>query len=412
MSILAPIRQVCVPLMSLMILILGSGFFVTLLTLDMHAMKASHFVIGLLSAAYYLGIVVGSIYVGNMIRNSGAIRVYAACASFTAAIMLVHGLCQDPYLWVVLRFLSGLSMAGMFIVIESWVLMLATDDNRGQVLALYMVAIYLTNALGQGILNFSFSNPIGLFCVASILASISVVPICISKIKNPQLETHDKMGFKKLVKTSPSALLGCFIAGMILGSVYGLLPDYGAEKGMNTADISWLMGMTILGGTLLQYPIGRASDFISRRWVMLFVCFTLIGTSAVLQFTPVKDFYILMVTVFFFGGCAFTLYPLSISHMCDLIPPNKVVEASQGLLVFYGIGAVIGPIVSPVFVSFFGIEGLMIYFITTSAFYILFITWRRTQKPAPALKDQQEFVSVPTGAGSVLSELDPRRQKN
>jgi MFS family permease len=141
---------------------------------------------------------------------------------------------------------------------------------------------------------------------------------------------------------------------------------------------------------------------------MLSVCLMLVATSFFIRETDIDHVWLLFAIVFLFGGCAFTLYPLSISHMCDLIAPSKVVEASQGLLVFYGVGAVTGPLITPFFIEQWGYEGLMIYFMSICSIFILFMIWRRTQKAPPLLKDQQEFVAVPAPAGLIISKLDPR----
>jgi MFS family permease len=400
--------QVWLPLLSLVILTLGNGLFSTLLVLKLHHLAVSNLLIGSVGAAYYAGMVVGAFHTGKFILTSGHIRSYAGFASLTAVLTMIHGLFPDPYLWIVLRFLGGYCMAGLFVVIESWVLNSSTPVTRGQILSFYMVAIYGAQSLGQFLVGLSTITSLVPFVIASMLASLSVVPMTITKIEAPQFLEPEGLTLRQLIRVSPSGTLGCFVSGLVLGCIYGLLPAYGASSGLSTVQVAWLMGITILGGMLWQYPVGFLSDRLGRRIVTFAVTLCFMGSSLAIVLCSVQHVLILLSIAFAWGGFAFVLYPLSISHACDYLSSNKIVAATQGLLLAYGIGATVGPIIAPLFMRLLGNQGLMLYFTTTTGILAAFLLWRRTQKSAIPIKDQLIFVTVPAVISPIHNELDPR----
>ena len=67
------------------------------------------------------------------------------------------------------------------------------------------------------------------------------------------------------------ALLACFL---------GLGPLYARSLGFSASGAASWMGTGILGGLILQVPVGRLSDRVGRRAVLCGVCLALVGTCA------------------------------------------------------------------------------------------------------------------------------------
>jgi len=395
------------PLLSLFILILGNGLFTTLIPVRLHIEESSALTIGIMSAAYYLGLVCASFRTERAIIRVGHIRAFSAFASALSVVSLLQGIFVIPWLWIILRFLGGFATAGLFIVIESWLLILGTIKTRGQILALYMIALYAAQALGQFLINLGDPTTLLLFAVTAMLSSLSVIPLAMAKIGLPQFEEPSTLSFKKLYHKSASGIIGCFSSGLILGAIYGLLPVFILEKTTNNSAIALFMAATIFGGMALQYPVGRLSDFIERRTVLAAVAFCTVVISLLVNFLFTWH-WAALAGVFLFGGLTFTLYPISISHACDSLDQKDIVSGTQGLLLAYGLGAAAGPVIAPLFIHLLGPNGLFIYFALISGLLGLFFLWRKTYVTAST--QEERFVPMP-GTTPIAAEMDPRGEQ-
>lgn len=398
------IKLAIAPLLSLFILILGNGLFTTLVAVRLHGEGSSALIIGLATACYYAGLVCASFKIERSIIRVGHIRAFSAFASALAVISLLQGIYVNPWFWLFLRFLGGIATAGLFIVIESWLLILGTIKTRGQILAIYMVTFYAAQGLGQFLINLGDPESLILFAITAMLCSLSVIPLAMSKVGAPQFGEPTSLSFRSLYKKSASGIIGCFCAGLILGSIYGLLPLYLAEKTHNTSDVGLFMALTIFGGMALQYPVGKISDYVDRRNVLIAISLLTIVISLSINILFHWQ-WAALIAIFIFGGLTFTLYPVSISHACDLLLPNEIVAGTQGLLLAYSLGATIGPAIGPLFMKLIGINGLFLYFITISAILAIFFSWRKIWV-APR-KHDETFIPIPQTT-PITAEMDPR----
>ena len=406
------LKQTKTALLSLFILILGNGLLMTLLPLRLHWEHASTLLIGGLTTAYYAGLVVGSFKVEGFIIRVGHIRAFAAFASLLSVICMLHGFWSDALFWIVLRFFGGICTAALFVVIESWLLAKGTLKTRGQILSFYMIALYGAQAASQFLLNIGGKASIIPFCVASILATLSIVPLAMTKAVTPEISEPSTLRLKSLYNVSPTGVIASFISGLLLSAIYGLMPLYLGKSGIGISQIATMMAVLILGGMLLQYPIGRLSDKFDRRLMMVFVC-SLVTLMSLLLIMAIKiDSYPLeLIALLLLGGMTFTLYPLSISHACDQLEPEDLVAGTQGLLLVYSIGATLGPIFAAVFMRpWLGANGLIFYFIALSLILGWFLLWRKTTAPQVSLEDQQDYITVPQTT-PIASELDPRSEE-
>ena len=401
------LRSTITPLISLIIIILGSSLMTTLLTVKLSHLGVSSLMIGAMSAAFYGGLVLGSFKIEPFIVRVGHIRAYAAFASTLAVVSILHGLWLNTWAWLILRLIAGYSIAGLFVVIESWLLARSTVQTRGQVLALYMTALYAGQAAGQLLLNVSDINTLVPFCLITMLCSLSIIPLSMTYIKSPNLGEPSVLNFLKLYKISPTGVIGSFASGLVIGAIYGLLPLAMSQLGYPIKDIGWLMGLTIFGGTVLQYPIGHVSDRFDRRYVLMVIYWLTLATSVSLLVLGGNLKVLFAILSFSLGGFAFVLYPLAISHACDYLAPKDIVAATGGLLLAYGVGATVGPLMAPIFMHTLGPRGLFVYFILVAGAMAGFIYWRSKVKPSVPLAEQQEFVMAAITT-PIVNELDPR----
>lgn len=400
------VAKTVAPLLSLFIFMLGNGLYTTLVVLRLHLEGAPSVVIGAMTGAYYLGLACGSFRIEPFIVRVGHIRAFAAFASTLAVVSSLQGIFDNTAIWILLRLLSGFATAGLFVVIESWLLAQSTVNTRGQILAIYMVCLYAAQALGQFFINLGDPKTLLLFTVVAMLSSLSVIPVAMTYVSSPRADEPSTLSFRKLYQISASGVIGCLCSGLILGAVYGLVPLYVSQKAGTPGMVSFVMASIIFGGMALQYPVGRLSDFIERRLVLMVISLLCIVISfAYIALFPFH--WAIYGLSFLFGGMTFTLYPLSISHACDELPPQDIVAGTQGLLLAYSIGATIGPVLAPAFMHLLGPNGLFLYFVAISSFSAVFFAWRQAHKHAA--QQEEQFVTLPQ-TSPIMSELDPRAE--
>lgn len=398
------------PIVSLIILVLGNGLFMTYVTVRLRMDNYSTIIIGIVSSAYYAGMFAGSIKSHKLIERVGHIRAYATFASMLGVLTLLQGFYISSWSWIILRFFNGITMAGLFITIESWLLVSSTKKIRGKVLSIYMIALYGSQSMGQFLLD--IADPLGWipYILVAILSSLSVIPVSITRTSAPLIETSSYLNVWELCKISPLGVIGCFLSGILLGTVYGLNPVYGQIIGLDLSQIALFMSITIFGGLVLQWPIGYISDYIDRRKVLFIASSLSVIISIIIALMGSMHIYILFSLIGTFGGLTFTLYPLSISHTCDQIDTQDFVSATGGLMLSYGVGAIIGPLCAPFSMKLFGPSGLFFFFALVGGILSGYSLVRLWISSPISSEEKLPYANLPRTTPSV-GELDPRSEE-
>ena len=398
------------PLLSLVVYAIGHGLLGTLLTVRMSAEEVSPQWIGFISSAYFAGLIAGTFVNTRIILRVGHIRAYAVYASILASVALVFGLVVRPEIWLVLRLVGGFATGGLFVVIESWLMVSTTTNQRGRVMGLYMVLFYASMATGQLLLKSVDIMLLVPFTLAALASSLSIIPLALTKTKSPQFEDHGRLSLRKLVSITPAGVASSFSAGLLLGVIYGLLPLFFFRVGLEVGATANMMAVVIIGGMCLQYPLGRISDRFDRRLVLALLFSLILILSCLCIWMNVTENQLLTAAfMFLFGGAMFSIYPISLSHACDELPSGQTINGNQGMLRSYSIGAMTGPIVAPQFISMAGPPGLFAYFIAVTSLVLAFLFWRRfVRKPVP-LRDHSQFATAVPNT-SLMSEYDPRSE--
>ncbi|PCI76276.1 hypothetical protein COB21_04605 [Candidatus Aerophobetes bacterium] len=400
-------RSVFPPLMSLVIVMLGNGFFNTFSSLRIAEEGYDNIVIGLVNSAYYLGMMVGCLYIEKLISRIGHIRAFAIFASINSLVFLFQGFYIHPIPWGFFRLLTGFCSSGFFIVIESWMLLSTSSRYRGKLLSLYMLTLYFAQGLGQFILNAVSLKSIFPYVIAIGLSSLSVLPVSMMKSSGPLGLDHSSLNLWKLIKKAPIGPLGCFLAGMIMSSFYGLTPIFAKNIHLSLFQISQVMGGTILGGLVLQWPIGHLSDIFPRKYVLIAVSSLLFIITSILFLFYSSSYWFLLLFMIIFGSVAFTFYPLSISYTCDYFAQHRVIGVTSSLLIIYGIGCVLGPIASSSAMQFFGPSYLLLTFAILSILFVIIALFLIKKNKQSAEDDLTEYLPTPR-ATALGYYLDPK----
>ncbi len=352
------LRSIKSLLSSFGLLLLANGLFGTLLGLRSKHEGFSTEMIGFIMAGYSLGLLLGALFAVQVIRQVGHIRSFAALASIMSVAVLGHLLWVDPIFWLVLRTIAGFCMAGMVMVTESWINERAGNETRGQILSLYMITNYLGSGGGQLLLNIAPPQEFQLFVIASIIYSLALVPVLLTRATGPSPVPSKRLPIRELYTISPVGLIGTLAAGFCNSSVNHLGAVYAADVNLTVAQVSLFMASILMGGMLLQYPIGRLSDKFDRRTVLLTVAVITAGCALGINWAAESGGWPLFLMAVVYGGFAFTVYPLSCAQVNDMADRERLVQVSSGLLVAFGVGAIVGPIVSAQVMGAWGAAGL------------------------------------------------------
>ncbi|HEY0719713.1 MAG TPA: MFS transporter [Gammaproteobacteria bacterium] len=343
-------------------LLVGLGALSTLLGVRAGIEQFGPEITGVVMAAYFLGFIVGNYLCPPLIRRVGHIRAFAAMAAVVTAAALLHALLVHPSIWFVLRIITGTCMMGLYMVVESWLNAITPNERRGQVFAVYMATTLVALAAGQYLIIAGEVTSVRPFALAAIFLALALVPVAVTRIDQPLAVAAPHLSLRTLYAVAPLGAVGALFAGIATGAFWGMGPLFAHRVGLTSEGVAVFMSITIFGGALLQWPIGRLSDSSDRRRVLALVCLGAIGTALVSYTFALNNHAMLYFSAFFYGGFAFTLYSLSVAITNDHLAREQVLEASRSLLLLHGIGASTGPALAGVLMAQLGPGSLPIFF--------------------------------------------------
>ena len=389
------------------LIMIGNGLLVFMLGVRASQAGFSATLSSLMMSGYYLGFFGGSQIVPNILSKVGHIRTFGALSAITSAAVLVHLIEADAILWTVMRMFTGFGYAGMYIVVESWLNEQSTNKTRGQMLAIYMIITMGALSLGQLVGGFDDGTSIHLFLIASILVSIAVVPILISVAPAPDFSAPESVSMRRLYDLSPLAMVGMWIQGMTAAMTFAVGAIYATAIGLSPKQSALFVASVTLANMIIQYPVGRLSDILDRRMVILSVAIVAsIAAFAASLYGP-ENYWLLILCTALYGGFSMTIYSLCISHANDYLTPNQMVSMASTMIAVNGLGAIIGPSFIGVMMDIFG---SFIFFIVIGLIHIFlvgFTLYRMSVKPAVPAEAQGPFVAVPEMGTAVAASLHP-----
>ncbi len=392
----------------LSMMMLGNGLQGTLLGVRAGLEGFSVSTIGLIMSCYYIGFLAGSIFVPHLVERVGHIRVFSALASIASVAVLAHVVFDHPAAWGALRILTGVAYAGLYIVIESWLNNAATEKTRGTLLASYMATSYAGLIFGQYLINVANPADIQLFVITSALVSLSLVPLSLVSQRVPDFEAPETVSLRHLMRMSPQGVYGVFASGMQLGIVLTIGAVYAVMIGLNISQVASFMAWFILGGLLMQYPLGALSDRVRRQHVLSFAALmSCLAAFAAYWFEDIliADFLLMKIAVFIVGGFSFPIYALSIAHVNDRIPTGMMTRASGKMILVNGAGAVIAPAAAALMMTQLGSGAFFLTIAIIHGAFTLASVYRSIVSKSIKVEDQSDFTPVPTRISPVMGEM-------
>lgn len=387
-------------LLGMGLLMLGAGLQGTLIGLRATLDGFPVMLIGAVMSCYYVGYIAGSVCAPQLVQRVGHIRVFAALTSLASVTILVQSIVVTPLVWAVLRAASGFCFAGIYVVAESWLNARATNTNRGVALALYMLVLYVGLGGGQFLLNAADAREPTLFILIAVLISLAVVPMTLTVQRAPEFDIPQKIGVRELYDASPMGVVGVTLSGLLTSALFSMGAVYARLSGFDARDIGTFMGVSILAAVLTQLPIGRLSDRVDRRSVLIVVCLLAAGFGFAAAAFGSTSRALLFVLAASFGGIALTLYSLSLSHINDHLRPDQMVSASSVVILLNGVGSVAGPLLVSTLMASFGPPAYFWSLASLACLLAIYAIWRKGRRPAVAPAHKVRFVTSQPQAAS------------
>jgi MFS family permease len=381
-------------LLGMGILMLGAGLQSTLLGVRATIEAFPTALTGVVMSCYYVGYLAGTRLAPKFLQRVGPVRVFATLAALASVAALVHGSWVHPLPWALMRLLSGVCFAGIYVVAESWLNHRASSTNRGQLLAIYMLVLYVGLGSAQFLLVLSSPQSTAPFMLIAALISTAMVPIVASAQEVSERVLPQRVRFRDLYRNSPLGVVAVAISGMISSITFSMGPVYARLLGFDTHGVATFMAVSILAAVLSQYPVGRLSDRMDRRTVIATICAlaTLIA-AAIEMFGPLPK-VIFMTLAALFSGTSLTLYSLSVSHVNDKLAPSQMVAASSALLLINGTAAAFGPVITGTLMSAFGTRAYFGALGTLTAALALFDLWRKLRRSPTPQSQKGRFINT------------------
>lgn len=370
--------------------------------------------LGWLGTGWASGFVIGCLTVPQIIGKVGHVRAFAAFAALNAIIALLSGLVVDPFPWVTMRIVTGYVMAGSFMVIESWLNDKSTNETRGVIFGLYTMITYVGITAGQmSIAVGTFLGPT-LFIMAGIMFCLALLPVSLSTRSTPATPASVRLDLGAIWRNSPVAAVACFLVGIANGCFGTLGAVYGSQNGMSPAAVAAMMSAAVLAGALVQIPVGKISDLTDRRYVLAAAAGGASVSGLLILLLRPQSAYLVFGLVSAYGALAYALYAVAVAHANDHANSGDFVKLSGGLLLLYGIGTIIGPLIGARAMTAFGPAGL--FSVTAAAqmsmaAYAILRSFRRAPVPI-GLRALFRWTPSERALTPESVRLDPRSVEN
>ncbi len=401
----AIIKPITALLMSAAIVLAANGLEGVLLPVRGSIEGFTSIEIGLLGAAYFGGLTLGCVVGPRVISRVGHIRAFLVFAAVATVSPLLEAMEPNAGLWWIFRCLTGICFAGIMNVVESWLTSVATNANRGRIMSTYAMINFASLTAGQQLLNLADPEDFRLFSMIAVLCALSTVPLALTLSRSPTPPLRPRLRIAQIYRVSPAAVAGALGAGLANGAFWSFSPVYARDSGLPAGLIAMFLSLAVVGGALAQYPVGRLSDSIDRRRVLVAICIGACITGVLLFLfsdaaPPVK-----LALAAAFGVFALPVYWVSFAHANDLAEPDEAVNVSSNILMLFSTGAIFGPIIAAVLKQQFGHGTLFLYTAFIHLLISLAVLYRMTQRAALPPEDRVVYDDLPVSTTPAVFEL-------
>lgn len=373
-------RPVLLLLCGLLLLTLAIAVLNTLVPLWLAHENLPTWQVGMVSSSFFTGNLLGTLLTGSLIKRFGFNRSYYLASLIFAVGCAGLGLMVGFWSWMVWRFIAGVGCAMIWVVVESALMCSGTSRNRGRLLAAYMMVYYVGTVLGQLMVSKLPTDLMSVLPWVTGMVLAAILPLLFTRIVNQNSEHQEATHVWPMLRLRQARLgvNGCIISGIVLGSLYGLMPLYLNHQGVSDSGIGFWVAVMVSAGIVGQWPIGRLADRFGRLLVLRVQVFVVImGCLAMLSNAAMAP------ALFILGAAGFTLYPVAMAWACEKVEHHQLVAMNQALLLSYTIGSLLGPTFTAMLMQNYSDNLLFIMIASVSFIYLLMLLRKVGEHPTP-----------------------------
>jgi len=337
--------------------------------------------IGLLMSCYFAGFLGGSLLAPGLIQKVGHIRIFAALSAVASVTILMHSLYVEPWTWAAMRLLTGFAFSCIYVVSESWLNQASDNESRGQILSIYMVILLSGIFVGQFMLNLADPAGFTLFILISVMVSVAAVPILLTVVTAPPIEETDRVSIAHLWNRTPMGVMGIVLTQWTASVVFGMAAVYATKLGFSVTEVAYFMASIMAGGMIMQWPLGKLSDMMDRRWVLGISSIVALVAAGFASFETTASTKLYLLS-FMFGGFCLSMYSVVSALTNDHLRPDEIVPASGTMVLLSGLTSITGPITVAFWMEVFGLQSFFLLLAFALALLAIISIWRVLTIPA------------------------------
>ena len=354
---------------------LAVGGSIPLLSLIMERRGVSETLIGANTAMGSIGVICIAPFVPMIVRRFGLAPSVIAGIVLSVASFLAMAVFDSLAAWFVLRPLYAGGLGIHWIVSETWMNTVASNRNRGRIMAIYVTTIAAGMAAGPAILGVTGTEgwmPFAVFGAATFLAAL---PLALVARHAPQSQVGGHGTPALLIRGAPTVFAAVVAVGLYSGACFVFLPIYGLRSGMAEADAVFLLTAFLAGNLLFQVPIGWLADRINLR-LLLLACAAVAIVAPFLIAGVIGAPVVLAIFMALWGGAVFAFYTVGITMLGQRFQAGELAAANAAFVMTFEIANVIGPPAAGLALRLWMPHGMMVFLVAVAAVFGLIIIIR------------------------------------
>lgn len=347
---------------------ISMGLTLQLVPLLMERAHLPAWVIGLNTAAGYVGTLAAGPFLPGLVSRFGSRRVVVTAIASIVTLLVCFRLSPSIWLWFLIRPVFGLSANALFTISEAWVLTFAGDEGRGRVMGVYTSVLALSFAVGPLVIPLTGIDGWAPWAIGIVCCLVSALPLTFVTVADNHFEEDEPWGYFRFFAKAPM-LLAAVAAATLFDSVYiSFFTIFGLRHGLPLGDASWLLGFGILGNVVLFYPMGWLADHWSRSGMVAVTALATVALS--LALIPSIGTWMAWPVTVVLTASAFGTYVVALAVMGDNFKGADLIAGSAAMGAMWGIGGLTGPPLAGILIDTFGINAMPF---TLASFYVLLL---------------------------------------
>ena len=318
------------------------GGLTPLLALTLEARGVDGAVIGLVVAAQPIGTIAAASFVPRLLRRFGTADTILLCGTVSVICAALLPVFASVPAWFVLRLIAGLAGAGPWIVVETWINLVATAGGRGRAIALYSSFMAGGFAAGPVLLTAIGSDGILPFAAFALAQALALLPIFLTRHLAPKLEVSEKPRYGRILLAAPTVFAAAVLSGVVDIAFFSFLPIWGLRNGLEEAFAVTLLTVFVAGNIILQYPLGWLADTYGYRFGMLICGLICLVAPAVAPQLATQPFALIGV-LFIWGGAAWGVYSIALAALGVRFRGASLAAANAVFVIAFEIANILGP---------------------------------------------------------------------